>query len=133
MFKHSATVIGFSLATLLALPALAQTQTQTQTNPGIEGYAGGHVQAQTAFQSVDTVSGSGANHTAGRLAANPGLEGYSGNAPLNASARYSTHVAPRAQYAANPQGIEDDSSVPALKESGDDFAWIEERVRYSGR
>ncbi|MGM0561628.1 MAG: hypothetical protein ACQETX_11235 [Pseudomonadota bacterium] len=127
MFKHSATVIGFSLATLLALPALAQT------NPSIEGYSGGHVQAQTAFQSVDTASASGASYTAGRLAANPGLEGYSGNAPLNASARYATAVPPRTQYAANPEGLQDDSSVQALKDSGDDFAWIEQRVRYSGR
>lgn len=127
MFKHSATIIGFSLATLLALPALAQT------NPGIEGYAGGHVQAQTAFQSVETAAGGEASYTAGRLAANPGLEGYSGNATLNANARYATQVAPRAQYASNPDGIMDDGSVAALKENGDDFAWIEQRVRYSGR
>ncbi|WP_022730017.1 hypothetical protein [Fodinicurvata sediminis] len=127
MFKQSATVIGFSLATLLALPALAQT------NPSIEGYAGGHVQAQTAFQSVDSPAGGEASYTAGRLAANPGLEGYSGNATLNANARYETQAAPRAQYASNPSGIKNDGSVAILKENGDDFAWIEQRVRYSGR
>lgn len=101
MFKNSIPVIGFSLATLLAAPALAQD------NPSLEGYSGGHMQAETALQTADVASGD-ATHTANRQS-NPGLEGYNGGGYPGGSPRYATADEPRAQVARNPDGLTDES------------------------
>lgn len=123
MIKHTTTVLGFTLATLLAGPALAQD------NPGLEGYNGGHVQAETAFQTVDSPAG-GAAYSASHLAANPGLEGYSGSGSPSGTPQYATRSAPRMQFADNPAGIRADTPDAAMKQSGDDFAWIEDKRTY---
>lgn len=100
MFKNSIPVIGFSLATLLAAPVLAQT------NPSIEGYSGGHMQAETALQTADVASWD-ATYTANRQS-NPGIEGYSGEGYPGGSPRYETGTESQAQVARNPDGLADD-------------------------
>lgn len=126
MFKHSTPLIGFSLAALLAGPALAQN------TPSLEGYDGGHVQAETVFQTVDSLGG-GATFSAGRLAANPGLEGYSGGGSPSGTPQFATVSTPRPQFANNPAGIRNDAARGALAQGDDDFARIEEKVRTYGR
>lgn len=123
MVKHTTTILGFTLATLLAGPALAQD------NPSLEGYDGGHIQAETAFQTVDTPAGSAA-YSASRLADNPSLEGYSGPGSPSGAPQYATRSAARTQFADNAAGIRTDSPNTPLKKSEDDFAWIEEKRTY---
>lgn len=120
MLKTYLPIIGFALTTTLALPALAQT------NPSLEGYEGGHVAGQTAFGTAQGTPSFNANGN--QLANNPGLEGYNGNGTINENARFGTLVVERSQYASN-----DDAKIAAAREARNDFTWIEERVRYSGR
>ncbi|WP_022729331.1 hypothetical protein [Fodinicurvata sediminis] len=122
MTKTMIPAIGFAITTALAMPALAQT------SPSNEGYAGGHVQAQTAFDTAEVVPSFDANGT--QLSGNPGIEGYSGERTLNANAALETLTVDRSQYASNPDVASD---VIEARQTRDDFAEMEQRVRYSGR
>ncbi|WP_026987778.1 hypothetical protein [Fodinicurvata fenggangensis] len=122
MTKTMIPAIGFALTTALALPAMAQT------TPSNEGYAGGHVQAQTAFGTADVVPSFDANGT--QLSGNPGIEGYSGERTLNANAALGTLTVESAQYASNPEVTSD---VIEARQTRNDFAEMAQRVRYSGR
>ncbi|MFC4353009.1 hypothetical protein ACFOW6_15775 [Fodinicurvata halophila] len=126
MFKHTTTVLGFTLATLLAGPALAQN------NPSIEGYDGGNVQAETALHTVESTPLE-ASYTAGRLAANPSLEGYSGGELPSGKPQFATASEPRTQFADNPAGIRDDSPRSAVEANADGFTWNTEQLSTYGR
>lgn len=122
MTKTLIPAIGFAITTALAMPALAQT------SPSNEGYAGGYVQSQTAFDTADVVPSFDAHGT--QLSSNPSIEGYNGNGSLNANAALDTLSADRSQYASNPEVTDD---VIEAREARDDFAEMEQRVRYNGR